>query len=374
MESSNNRVKPIIGSSSSSKSNKSKNPDMPRNVRFDLKNDDADIVQPTNNRSLRYYCELCDENTQTYRKHLKHHFLFHAMKATRKKLVHFWLEPDVSDHNNRCRACERSYSTAVEYRCHLRNVHCMPIEDAVGGRPKKTPSLSNNQASAPAFGLDLDDINLYCRPCNKIFQNRQKYRLHRASKHDEILIKHPDVLPEWNDPTGYCRSCEHTFSSRDAFHRHCKVDHKMDASGQLLDVKQQQLPDPLDPNFHCSACDIRFKDRKSYRRHCRYQHAMDLAPAHVGPNANDSLLPDVHDKNHHCKPCDKTFPTKISYWRHIRSFHHVKTKALSKATLPDVNDPNNYCCSCDKTYKKRQLFNNHLRKVHSLKTPIKKTQ
>lgn len=345
-------------------------PEMPRNVRFNLESDDTEDDQPENNRSLQYYCELCHEKTNTYRNHLKHHLLFHAMKAARKQIIHFWLEPDVNDPNLKCRACERFYNDSTEYRRHLRHVHRMPTKDAAVVRAKKMPSPSNNQYLL-AFGPELDEINLYCRPCNRVYQTREKYRLHKSNTHGESLIKYPNVLPEWDNVAGFCPSCDYTFSSTEAFQRHCKITHKMDAHGPL-DNQQPGLPDPLDPNNYCPVCDLKFKNRASHRRHCHYRHAIDLPPARLGPNADASLSPNPKDKNHHCRTCDVIFFSKMNYWKHIRLVHKLKPKALCKLVLPDIYDPNNYCSSCDKTFKKRHLFNGHLRRAHSLTIPKKK--
>ncbi|KAL9554982.1 hypothetical protein MBANPS3_002550 [Mucor bainieri] len=344
---------------------------VPKKVRFNSTDDTEEKKQPRNNWSLHYQCQICFDETKTYRNHLKHHLLFHSVKASRKQFVHFWLEPDVSDPRNTCRACERVYNNAAEYRHHLRHVHYMPVEHATTGRPKKTLPSTNNNPARPTFGPALDQFNLYCRPCRKRFQTAQKYKLHKCNMHDQPPIKGPNVLPDWNNPIPHCQSCDYWLSSREAYKRHCKTHHKINAKGGL-DDQQQDLPDPLDPNHHCSVCNATSKDRASYRKHCRYRHAMDLAPANFGPNANTKLLPDPNDSSHSCRSCDKRFASKIAYWKHIRRVHKLKPKELSKSTaLPDIYDPNNNCSTCNKTFAKRYLFNSHLRKVHAVTIPRK---
>lgn len=348
------------------------NAEQVKSVRFSLPKDDADDEQPMNNRSIDYHCDVCDEDTEDYRNNLKHHLLFHDMKAKQKQIVHFWLEPDSKDPNHNCRACERTYNSTGEYRRHLKNVHRMPLRESLGGRPKnsfkKLPSEIDPEEGLPEFGPDLDEINLYCRKCNRRFQTMTPYRYHLTHHHNINLVRHPNLLPDWNDANNYCRSCDFTYSSLPAYHRHCKRVHKMSRNG-VVKPKEVPLPDPYDPNFYCRVCNTTNISRKDFRRHCRYTHNMDLPRPNQGPNANPDLIPDPNDKNNYCRACDKKFDFKRRFWVHLRLFHKLNLKAMRKAIIPDVYDPNNYCRSCDKTFLKKYLLYNHIRKVHAMETP-----
>ncbi|KAG2215815.1 hypothetical protein INT46_007438 [Mucor plumbeus] len=343
-----------------------------KNVRFSLPKDDTDDEQPMNNQSIDYYCDICEEDTEDYRNNLKHHLLFHEMKAKQKQIIHFWLEPDSKDPNHNCRACERTYNSTGEYRRHLKNVHRMPLREFLGGRPKnsfkKLPSEVVPGEGLPEFGPELDEINLYCRKCNRRFQTMTPYRYHLTHHHNINLVRHPNLLPDWNDANNYCRSCDFTYTSLPAYQRHCKRVHKMGRKG-VIKPKEAPLPDPYDPNFYCRVCNTTNISRKDFRRHCRYTHNMDLPPPNQGPNANPDLIPELNNKDNYCRTCDKKFDSKRRFWVHLRLFHKLNLKAMRKAIKPDVYDPNNYCRSCDKTFLKKYLLYNHIRKVHSMATP-----
>ncbi|KAI7907835.1 uncharacterized protein BX663DRAFT_492149 [Cokeromyces recurvatus] len=305
--------------------------------------------------------------------------------------------PDINDPDFYCCVCDRTYTSKLIYKSHLKNFHSFAIE------------LPTQKINCPIRYPDLEpdpsDPDFYCRSCDHSYSSAYSFRTHLRRFHDIIIenpsppqnsnrpIRYPDIKPDPNDPNFYCRSCDHVYSSFRSFKHHLAKFHNIIVEPPPSRLSMQSIncpirypelePDPKDPNFYCRSCDHTYSSFRSFRTHLAQFHKNIIVEP---PSTNEklkrpirysNLQPDPKDPNLYCRSCDHTYSSNRSFRDHLKNFHNIiielpppPQNMNNPIRYPDLKpnpkDPNFYCCSCDHTYSSSYSFKKHLAKFHNI--------
>lgn len=170
------------------------------------------------------------------------------------------------------------------------------------------------------------------------------------------MIKHPDILPEWNGPNYYYRSCQKTSKTKASFYNYCRIIH-------LMIPTTIEYPDREDPNFYCKVCNITCSNKSLYVNHCSYFHSTNGRKSFI---VNPTVLPDPLDPNRYCGTCDKDY-TKKHFHSHLINGHKIqigptKRQKLKKSKIIKARF---FCSPCLKNLASKSSYEKHKMSVHS---------
>lgn len=270
--------------------------------------------------------------------------------------------------------------------------------------------LSNTIVSLP----DEFNPNNYCKPCDRHFPKRCKFRYHMLLHHNMKLSEpapstlsmvHPHLKPDPNDPNLHCAPCDKTFAASRNFQYHLKTIHEM----KLDNVPSHQQPRQVakkasrfvndDDDYYyysdmyCRKCKIPFVTAYNYRRHMDNNHSKAFgdkksaftaaikAPAVI--TASKQVLPDKNDPDYYCKVCDLYKSSQKSYHYHLEQEHQMDVrqqrttppavyndtttaKRTKEVVIPNKNDADFYCRACKLCYFNKERFHSHLESHHGM--------
>ncbi|EPB81158.1 hypothetical protein HMPREF1544_12140 [Mucor circinelloides 1006PhL] len=271
------------------------------------------------------YCCGCNKIIPTSREFIQHIITKHS----RVNIKHFHLKPDIDDPNNYCKACEKSYKTRAVYMTHLQKTHAFKIS-------KSLKCVDQQQF------ISLTETEYYCCGCNQYMKDQISFEKHIEMNHQLSQIKHLHLRPDVNDLNFYCKACERKFYKRKRFACHLKAAHK------ILNTRPQrsillQIPDisPTESEYYCSACNTLIEEYSTYLTHIKSQHSTSTIK-HI------NVKPDFEDPHYYCKACEIKHDSKTKFEKHLRQVHHIESTKVT-ARIPDISmtETEYYCCACD---------------------------
>lgn len=215
----------------------------------------------------------------------------------RQHKLHMTLQHPKSDKQFECYVCHKSHASQTQLRGHFQYKHLRP--EIRRGKYLCTTCKSREEC---VHMRQLDNGELQCKFCQKLFARKQNIRVH--------IRLHSD-----NPKPFKCDVCGHAFGFTNALRKHIQVRH------------MNQKPEAT---HKCELCDKSFSKR-SLKRH--------MDNVHVDPNYRPFI----------CSYCGKGFPTKTRL-----SIHVIDHKYYGKYR----------CKLCPKHYARPHQFRDHINKAH----------
>lgn len=130
-----------------------------------------------------FYCSLCKRNLSTldnFHRHLRsnHKMKFTIPRKTHDVILHPELKPDEFDPDLKCIACEKTFSCSSGFRNHLRKIHKMTLS---GGKRRGL------RIRHPKIIPDKNDPDNCCHACERTYSSRLHYRDHLRGVHKMSL-------------------------------------------------------------------------------------------------------------------------------------------------------------------------------------------
>lgn len=261
-------------------------------------------------------CIVCLKNvpTKSFEKHMKIH------------------EGENKRRNFQCKVCSVKFLTANALSDHSKVHKKLFGCDLCGYFSSHKEKIARHMLSHFHSG------KYKCIRCKKIFDHKEKLRLHARTIHSDPLsfqkMRKKDLT---------CQICNKEFSSTSQRNRHDESHaENVECTICLKSLKQSSLKGHLkvhefkhrEKKFSCSVCQIKFYTNFELKQHVKR-----------------------HNKNFTCKICDRKFALQLELNEHLK-FH---------------NDPDAFKCKlCDRKLSTHASLKRHMKSFHPQGQPIVK--
>ncbi|KAL9545556.1 hypothetical protein MBANPS3_007091 [Mucor bainieri] len=278
-----------------------------------------------------YSCRSCNQTRATLRSLLDHRKEAHSINIRKNcPIKHLTLEPDIDDVNHYCRTCEKHFSARQYYKQHLTSTHHMIITPS-SKQPEQMHARQQDDKLINALS-SISKFNHYCKPCQRFYCFQSSYDMHVLVAHSAPSALQSSTTTQLAAGTAhqpanrYCLMCNKTIS-KDYFKLHTTLLH---ATHEPITKKKSILlqPNVNDPNHYCSMCQQKFDSKSKYHDHLQDAHNMALRC--LVPK-DPGFLPNPQNPHNYCRVCKKTMVSRAIYRSHCKYSHFMVLKPPSKS-------------------------------------------
>ncbi|XP_065085410.1 transcription factor grauzone-like isoform X2 [Ochlerotatus camptorhynchus] len=259
---------------------------------------------------VKYICEQCGEDSETFTLFLKHALEAHGNKSAfvsccgkryyKKVRLHQHVQAINNPDAFRCELCQKNYGDAEGIKRHMKEFHTSEAEKMFKcERCDKSFVMEYKYKRHMQDHEDWDSQSCKCEHCGKIYKSRHILKNH-------IKLNH-------TDPTSYiCDICAKGFHLKSLFLQH-KMEHEA----------------PAELKVQCQVCSRWLKNRESWRRHMHQHRGTDAKCdicGHISPHQR-ALKGHIRRQHSNQKPefactyCPKTFSKSITLKEHVAAVH-----------------------------------------------------
>ncbi|KAL7311195.1 hypothetical protein PS15m_008983 [Mucor circinelloides] len=296
-------------------------------------------------------------------------------------------EPDMFDPKYRCQACPRVFDRQKTFHNHMHSKHSINLEE------RKFIVLTYGPKP------NITDESLFCTPCQKQYQSKERFQHHNELHHGFERIKLNRVAHKRRKGEDVSEQ-EHEDAEAQEKMDTLEQNEKKNKQATLKDLENHRNlghcqaailnhkgppPDVNDPDFYCNVCTISYSNRGSYHFHLRAVHKMNFPFAASTASVRKAYKgppPDIHHPKNYCCVCDIYYSQKLVYTYHLRNVHHIdipfdKSPGIriavddikDESRRPDRTDPDYFCAYCNRGYTQRSSYLIHLNKMHFIDIP-----
>ncbi|CAO3613745.1 unnamed protein product [Mucor hiemalis] len=192
----------------------------------------------------------------------------------------------------------------------------------------------------PEILPDPDDPSFYCKGCERNYFDKSAYRIHIIRVHNisvvtgrenrESIIAFPGLFPDPDDPTRYCASCDRNFYTQSTFLTHIKSYHYTG----------------IHSSYDCELCQVPYGKVEYLDRHMLNKHQIKRIKYVDKPYRNNCK--DTKTVTLTCPFCVSTFVTIEDYLKHTDTHYNSKEELEKRPVyaIPNPDDNDLFCSAC----------------------------